>query len=125
MRTKRNPSKCFVAVFLAAFGVVALVAASTNGAAAQSQAGRSAAKSSATQAFAQARPKSRRARARTRIRVTPAYPYRLESLPYPPPYKYEYPGPNAVRQCSARLVQEFRPSGTVIVPRMTCWWERG
>jgi len=30
---------------------------------------------------------------------------------------------NARRECRARLVQEYRPSGTVIVPRMTCWWE--
>ncbi len=36
-----------------------------------------------------------------------------------------YPGPNAVRQCTSRLVQEHRPSGTVIVPDMHCWWERG
>jgi len=32
-------------------------------------------------------------------------------------------GPNAVRQCRAWLAQEFRPSGTVIVPRQQCWWE--
>jgi hypothetical protein len=30
---------------------------------------------------------------------------------------------NSVRQCRAQLVQEHRPSGTVIVPRMQCWWE--
>ena len=35
------------------------------------------------------------------------------------------PGPNAVRECTANLVQEFRPSGTVIVPRMNCYWRRG
>jgi hypothetical protein len=81
-------------------------------------------KSSAGKMLAQATPRSRRTRARTRIRVTPVYPYRTESLPYPPPNPYEYPGPNAVRQCSAQLVQEFRPSGTVIVPRTSCWWER-
>jgi hypothetical protein len=34
------------------------------------------------------------------------------------------PGPNAVRQCRAWLAPEYRPSGTVIVPRMHCWWER-
>lgn len=107
-----------------AFGVV-FAMGSVNETIAQSADGRSGVKNSATQAFAQARPKSKRARVRPRIRVTPVYPYRLESLPYPTPYEYEYPGPNAVRQCSARLVQEFRPSGTVIVPRMTCWWERG
>ena len=37
----------------------------------------------------------------------------------------DYPGPNAVRQCTSWLATEFRPSGTVIVPRMRCWWERG
>jgi hypothetical protein len=35
------------------------------------------------------------------------------------------PGPNAVRDCTATLVQEFRPSGTVIVPHMNCFWRRG
>lgn len=66
-----------------------------------------------------------RARARARIRVTPRCPYRLESLPYPTPYECEYPGPGFVRQCTAQLVREYRPSGTVIVPVMRCWWERG
>ena len=31
-------------------------------------------------------------------------------------------GPNAKRECRAKLVQEYRVSGPVIVPRMTCWW---
>lgn len=31
--------------------------------------------------------------------------------------------PNSVRQCRAQLVKEYRVSGTVIVPRTTCWWE--
>jgi hypothetical protein len=35
------------------------------------------------------------------------------------------PGPNAVRVCNATYVQEFRPSGPVIVPHMTCVWRRG
>ena len=30
---------------------------------------------------------------------------------------------NSVRQCRATLVKEYRISGTVIVPRTTCWWE--
>jgi hypothetical protein len=30
---------------------------------------------------------------------------------------------NSVRQCRAQYVKEYRPSGTVIVPRMQCWWE--
>lgn len=33
-----------------------------------------------------------------------------------------YPGPNAVRVCNAHYEREFRPSGTVIVPRMHCYW---
>lgn len=32
-------------------------------------------------------------------------------------------GPNAKRQCRAWLAQEYRVSGTVIVPRQQCWWE--
>ena len=35
------------------------------------------------------------------------------------------PGPNAVRVCNANYVQEFRPSGTVIVPHVNCHWRRG
>lgn len=31
-------------------------------------------------------------------------------------------GPNAVRICNAHYEQEYRPSGTVIVPRMQCYW---
>ena|SRR5215216_6279217 len=74
---------------------------------------------------AQSDERSRRpVRARTRIRVTPIYPYRLESSIYPVPYDYEYPGPNAVRQCTAWLATEHRLSGTVVVPRTQCWWER-
>lgn len=48
-------------------------------------------------------------RAPTRLRVHPRYS----------------PGPNAVRDCTATYVQEFRPSGTVIVPRMNCFWRPG
>jgi hypothetical protein len=36
-----------------------------------------------------------------------------------------FPGENAVRECNATYVQEYRPSGTVIVPRMSCYWRRG
>jgi hypothetical protein len=66
-----------------------------------------------------------RARPRTRIRVQRAYPYRRYHSLYPLPYDIEYPGPNAKRDCSVRYVQEYRPSGTVVVPRMSCWWVRG
>jgi hypothetical protein len=40
-------------------------------------------------------------------------------------YPHYNPGPNAVRECNATYVQEFRPSGTVIVPRMSCHWRPG
>jgi hypothetical protein len=50
----------------------------------------------------------RRPRPATRLRV-----YR-ERLPA-----------NAVRTCDAWYVQEFRPSGPVIVPRMRCRWIAG
>ncbi len=33
------------------------------------------------------------------------------------------PGPNAKRECEAHLVEQYRPSGTVIVPVMHCWWQ--
>src|SRR6478736_5087923 len=52
---------------------------------------------------------SQRARPRraTRVRIT------RQLLP-----------PDAVRECQAWYVQEHRPSGTVITPRMQCWWTR-
>jgi hypothetical protein len=39
------------------------------------------------------------------------------------PLAQTHPGPNAVRQCVSWIAPEYRPSGTVIVPRMHCWWE--
>ena len=36
-----------------------------------------------------------------------------------------YLPPTAVRECNAWYEQEFRPSGTVIVPRMRCRWVAG
>jgi hypothetical protein len=53
----------------------------------------------------------------TRLRV---YPYYYDGV-YP---RYN-PGPNAVRDCNVAYVQEYRPSGTVIVPHMSCYWRRG
>jgi hypothetical protein len=59
-----------------------------------------------------------RKRPQARLRVTPYY---SPDGVYP---RY-YPGPDAVRVCNATYVQEYRPSGTVIVPRMSCYWRRG
>ena len=69
--------------------------------------------------------RAQQARARTRLRVRPIYPYRRYHSLYPVPYASNIPGPNAKRECVARYVEEYRPSGTVIVPRMRCWWVRG
>lgn len=70
-----------------------------------------------TQAQA-AEPSAQGRRPRARVRI-----YRNDGRPdvYP---RYN-PGPNAVRDCTATYVQEFRPSGTVIVPRMNCFWRPG
>ena len=61
---------------------------------------------------------SRRTRRPARILVTPRY--NPDDV-----YPRYYPGRNAVRECTAHLVQEFRPSGTVITPRMDCFWRPG
>lgn len=52
-----------------------------------------------------------------RIRVYPRYLAEPDGV-----YPRYYPGPNAVRVCNASYVPEYRPSGTVIVPHMTCVW---
>ena len=62
----------------------------------------------------------RRVRPPTRLRVYPQY--RLEPDGVYPRY---YPGRNAVRDCTAIYQPEYRPSGTVIVPYMNCYWRRG
>jgi hypothetical protein len=54
----------------------------------------------------------------TRLRVYPRYD---PDDVYP---RY-FPGRNAVRDCTATYVQEFRPSGTVITPRVNCFWRPG
>ena len=107
-----------VLAVVAALGALACISPAT---AAPLQADRSAERAAVTDVSAQ----SRTPRARPRIRVTPRYPYRTWHSPYPLPYTYEYPGPGATRDCRAKLVQEYRPSGTVIVPRMQCWWVPG
>jgi hypothetical protein len=60
---------------------------------------------------------ARRPRPRVRVRI-----YREDERGVYPSYN---PGPNAVRDCTATYVQEHRPSGTVIVPRMNCFWRPG
>ncbi|MEX0752661.1 MAG: hypothetical protein WD073_07015 [Xanthobacteraceae bacterium] len=60
-------------------------------------------------------------RAPPRVTVTPRQP---AATLYPSPYPYAYPGPGYARACTSWLEPEARPSGTVIVPRLRCWWVR-
>ena len=55
-------------------------------------------------------------RPQARLRVTP------NDSGYDTIYPHYNPGPNAVRVCNAHYEQEYRPSGTVIVPKMHCYW---
>ena len=55
-----------------------------------------------------------------RVRIYPRYQGEPGEV-----YPWYFPGENAVRECNATYVQEFRPSGTVIVPHMSCHWRRG
>jgi hypothetical protein len=61
-------------------------------------------------------------RSRERLRIYPYRPY--DYWPHDVYPRHDLP-PDAVRECNATYVQEFRPSGTVIVPRMSCHWRRG
>jgi hypothetical protein len=61
-----------------------------------------------------------RVRPPVRLRVYPNYVPGPDGV-----YPRYFPGRNAVRECNATYVQEYRPSGTVIVPRMSCYWRRG
>jgi hypothetical protein len=60
-------------------------------------------------------PRRRVYRPQARLRVTPNNDY--DTI-----YPHYNPGPNAVRVCNAHYEQEYRPSGTVIVPKMHCVW---
>lgn len=62
----------------------------------------------------------RRVRPSTRLRVYP--PYRSGPDGVYPGY---YPGRNAVRDCGAIYVREYRASGMTIVPHVSCFWRRG
>lgn len=53
------------------------------------------------------------------MQITPRYEE------YDGVYPRYNPGPNAVRDCTATYVEEHRPSGTVITPRMNCFWRPG
>ena len=56
-----------------------------------------------------------------RVIITPQRP---AADPYPS-RGAAFPGPGYVRDCVAFYVEDPRPSGTVIVPRMRCGWVPG
>ena len=60
-------------------------------------------------------------RAPPRVIITPQRP---AADPYPS-RGAAFPGPGYVRDCVAFYVEDPRPSGTVIVPRMRCGWVPG
>ena len=56
------------------------------------------------------------------LRRVPIYPrgeFEPEGI-----YPHYDPGPNAVRDCVVHYVEDARSSGTVIVPRMHCYWRQ-
>ena len=106
MRSKR-PNRCMhrhsaLATLGAGLAVLCLAASPPPRALGQDRA-------AATMRLAQADVSAPLRRTVPRIRVHPA--------------AQTHPGSNSVRQCVAWLEPEYRPSGTVIVPRMHCWWE--
>jgi hypothetical protein len=115
---KESATIRLLALAVLAFLAVVPVASGT----AQAQPAGTAAEPEALMPDRAARRARPQARVRPQISVRPRYPYRTFHTTYPLPYDYEYPGPNARRDCAVRYVQEFRPSGTVIVPRMRCRW---
>jgi uncharacterized lipoprotein YbaY len=95
---------------LAAGALIAIGVAANSPARAQEASVRAGQGANAAQDGLEASAQSRRRGAPTQLRV---YRERV------------YLPPNAVRACDAWYEQEFRPSGTVIVPRMRCRWVAG
>jgi hypothetical protein len=105
-----------MAALLAAVGVFSLPVAGAAAQTAPSMRTQQAQQPAVTDISAQRRFK----RPPTRLRVYPNYEPGPDGV-----YPRYYPGRNAVRDCTATYVQEYRPSGTVIVPHMNCYWRRG
>jgi hypothetical protein len=104
-----------------AFWAALAAAASLPLAGASAQSGSNGERSArATRSVAVEAPAQRRSRPATRLRVYRDYDANPEDV-----YPRYYPGRNAVRDCNATYVLEYRPSGTVIVPRMNCFWRPG
>jgi hypothetical protein len=60
------------------------------------------------------------------VSVAQTAPTELSAQTRRPPARLRvYPGRLLYRDCTFRLAQQWRPSGTVIVPVQRCWWVRG
>ena len=60
------------------------------------------------------------------VSVVQTAPTELSAQTRRPPARLRvYPGRLLYRDCTFRLAQQWRPSGTVIVPVQRCWWVRG
>ncbi|THD63326.1 MAG: hypothetical protein E7813_18000 [Bradyrhizobium sp.] len=106
-----------MAAILAAFAGIVLA----TGASAQAPAAPSRTRLAQTaQPVSTEAPAPRARRPPIRLRVYPRYEGEPDGV-----YPRYFPGRNAVRDCTATYVQEYRPSGTVIVPRMNCFWRPG
>lgn len=114
MRTAMNHMPIVAAAVAAAF-----LLASPGAALAQAPGGKQTSEFTAQKKKKKAAPK----RAPTRIVVRRALPYNLDHSPYPRVDDVSWPGRGAVRLCRSWLAPEYRPSGTVIVPRQQCWWQ--
>lgn len=106
------------ALALAAIGLLPTLGAAQ--AQAQAQTGPRLAELSRAVPPSEASAQSRTRRPPTRLRVYPRYSPDAYGV-----YPRYFPGRNAVRECTATYVEEFRPSGTVITPRMNCFWRPG
>lgn len=107
----RNPGLAMVTALAGALAAICVF----GGSAAEAQGAGAGARPGDGQRVSIAQPveataQSRRRRSATQLRIERRRTY----LP-----------PNAVRTCDAWYEQEFRPSGTVIVPRMRCRWVMG
>ena len=98
-----------LAIWTGAACALVMIAASSSPVAAQGALASDGQRARAAQSI-ESSAQTRRRRAPTQLRVVRERTY----LP-----------PTAVRECNAWYEQEFRPSGTVIVPRMRCRWVAG
>jgi hypothetical protein len=69
--------------------------------------------------------RQRRTNLRIIVRPPAVGPPRFGFDEFPRAYPYDWPGPGFVRDCVGWLEPEWRPSGTVIVPRRRCAWVPG